>query len=95
MKLPTPSCVFLAIAVIATATATAVELSEEWHLWKSEHKKSYQNEIEELERHNIWLSNNEYIEQHNQRSDVFGYTLKMNKFGDLVSSVVLTNSLIF
>ena len=40
---------------------------------------------EELERHIIWLSNKKYIEEHNANTDLFGYTLSLNRFGDLVS----------
>ena len=40
--------------------------------------------MEELRKHVTWMSNKAYIEQHNQYSDTFGYTLKMNNFGDLV-----------
>ena len=61
------------------------ESVEEWKLWKSTHKKSYQSNKEELERHLVWLSNKEYIEQHNAYADIFGFTLAMNQFGDLVS----------
>ena len=57
---------------------------EEWHLWKGQHQKSYTSELEELERHAIWSSNKKYIEEHNARSDLFGYTLAMNSLGDLV-----------
>ena len=91
MKVPILPFICLAAVVFATTTARPERFSEEWHLWKSEHEKSYKDEMEELERHSIWLSNKEYIEQHNIRSDVFGYTLKMNMFGDLVSSVVLSS----
>ena len=63
------------------------ELPEEWHLWKAQHGKSYQSELEELERHVLWQSNKKYIEAHNQNAHVFGFTLKMNHFGDLVSCV--------
>ena len=42
--------------------------------------------MEELRKHITWMSNNAYIDQHNQDSDTFGSTLKMNNFGDLVSS---------
>lgn len=61
------------------------EFSEEWHLWKAEHEKSYKDENEEVERHMVWMSNKKYIEQHNKHADELGFTLKMNKFGDLVS----------
>ena len=57
---------------------------EEWHLWKGQHQKSYFSELEEVERHAIWLSNKKYIEEHNIHSDAFGYTLAMNHLGDLV-----------
>lgn len=61
------------------------EFFEEWHLWKAEHEKSYKDEKEEVERHMVWMSNKKYIEQHNKHADELGFTLKMNKFGDLVS----------
>ena len=60
------------------------ELLEEWQLWKSQHGKSYAHRAEELERHLIWASNRKYIEEHNTNA-IFGYTLAMNHFGDLVS----------
>ena len=59
---------------------------EEWNLWKGLHEKSYSSQLEELERHLVWLSNKKYIEQHNANSHVFGFTLRMNHFGDLVKS---------
>ena len=58
---------------------------EEWNLWKSENAKGYESDLEELERHLVWLSNKEYIEQHNANSDLFGFTLAMNSLGDLAS----------
>ena len=58
---------------------------EEWSLWKNEHSKAYQSDREELERHLVWLSNKEYIDQHNANADLFGFTLAMNHFGDMVS----------
>ena len=62
-----------------------VEFPLEWHLWKSEHKKQYHHVREELSKHLVWLGNQEYIKQHNKYADVFGYTLKMNSLGDMVS----------
>ena len=59
---------------------------EEWNIWKGQHEKSYGSQLEELERHLVWLSNKKYIEQHNANSHIFGFTLAMNHFGDLVSS---------
>ena len=66
------------------SVAMSYEFVEEWHLWKGQHQKSYTSELEELERHAIWLSNKKYIEEHNVHSDIFGYTLAMNSLGDLV-----------
>ena len=62
------------------------QLVEEWKLWKGQHDKSYGSQLEELERHLVWLSNTKYIEQHNANSHIFGFTLAMNHFGDLVSN---------
>ena len=84
---------WLTIVVVTVSLAVAVrsgspryELREEWNLWKSKHGKSYESEYLELERHLVWLSNKEYIDQHNANSDIFGFTLAMNHHGDLVSA---------
>ena len=61
------------------------EFVEEWRLWKTEHGRTYHAQPEELERHLVWLSNKKYIEVHNKNSGIFGYTLSMNGFGDMVS----------
>ena len=58
--------------------------SQEWRLWKSDHRKSYTTSSEELERHFIWLSNKKYIDAHNANVHVFGYSLSMNQYGDMV-----------
>lgn len=78
-------CLVFLLAVVAVATSTAIRYPEEWHLWKTEHGVSYSDDMEELRKHVTWMSNKAYIEQHNQYSDTFGYTLKMNNFGDLSS----------
>ena len=57
---------------------------EEWNLWKGDHDRAYGSQLEELERHLVWLSNKKYIEQHNANSYLFGFTLAMNHFGDMV-----------
>ena len=62
-----------------------IQFPQEWHLWKGQHKKTYNDMREELGKHLVWLSNQEYIKQHNRYSDVFGYKLEMNQFGDLAS----------
>jgi len=78
--------VLLSVAALAAAAAR-FEFLEEWQMWKQQHRKEYQSEREELERHLVWLSNKKYIEQHNANSDIFGFTLAMNHFGDLVATI--------
>nr|BAG74343.1 silicatein-M2 [Ephydatia fluviatilis] len=75
------SILFLSLASLAMAVQ--YEFVEEWHLWKGQNNKRYASELEELERHTIWLSNKKYVEEHNARADAFGYTLAMNNLGDL------------
>jgi hypothetical protein len=62
-----------------------IEYPREWHLWKTKHGKKYETPKHELSKHLVWLSNKHYIEQHNKHTDVLGYGLAMNQFGDLVS----------
>ena len=74
----------VAVFFCALVVCHAVDFPPEWHLWKATHQKTYEGEHEELRRHIVWLSNQKYIEEHNKYSEHFGYTLEMNKFGDLV-----------
>ncbi len=75
------------LSVVSLAASSAhYELLEEWNLWKAQHGKSYGCQKEELERHALWLSNKKYIEQHNANAHIFGFTLAMNHFGDMVGS---------
>ena len=57
---------------------------QEWNKWKFVHDRNYTNELEELERHLIWLSNKVYIDLHNANAHIFGFNLAMNHLGDLV-----------
>ncbi len=66
------------------ASSVHYEFLEEWNLWKGQHGKSYGSERVDLERHIVWLSNKKYIEQHNANAHIFGFTLAMNHFGDMV-----------
>ena len=61
-------------------------------MWKGQHRKTYSDTREELGKHLVWLSNQEYIKQHNRYSDVFGYKLEMNQFGDLASVLLVACS---
>lgn len=75
----------LAQLLLAVVSLARVELPAEWHVWKSRHGKSYESDNEELRRNVVWQSNQKYIDEHNKHSDVFGFTLGMNEYGDLVS----------
>jgi len=78
--------VLLSILSLALGkTLPQYEHVEEWGLWKSQHEKTYQSELEDLSRHLVWLSNKKFIDLHNANAHVFGYTLAMNHFGDMVS----------
>lgn len=60
-------------------------LSPEWHSWKAEHTKTYSSFHAELQGHITWKANQALIDAHNSHKEVFGFSLKMNQFGDLVS----------
>ena len=75
----------LSVLLVAVASSSSsLDITEEWHSWKAQHRKSYGSQGEELERHLVWLSNREYINAHNENADQHGYTLALNHFGDLV-----------
>lgn len=59
---------------------------EEWHMWKSNHGKSYNSHMEELEKHTVWLSNKVFIEQHNINAErgFYSYKMKLNHLADMV-----------
>nr|CBY80149.1 silicatein yellow variant [Tethya aurantium] len=80
------SIALVIVCVLATAIGQPTihyEFKEEWQLWKNQHSKSYQTELEELEKHLVWLSNKKYIELHNANADTFGFSLAMNHLGDM------------
>ena len=78
--------VLLALVSVHAVSARLKHL-EEWQLWKTDHKKSYESQGEELERHLVWLSNREYIIAHNKNAHIMGYSLHLNQFADWVSCV--------
>lgn len=80
-------CVLL-LCVCLTAQASSIgakfKLVDEWNNWKSFHGKDYVSEKQELEKHITWLSNKEYIDQHNANAHIYGFTLGLNHMGDMV-----------
>ncbi|KAL1509143.1 hypothetical protein ABEB36_003928 [Hypothenemus hampei] len=77
---------FLALAVlVAAATASLEELhTTQFQAFKAEHGKSYQNQVEETARYNIFLNNVREIEEHNARYEqgLETYTKAINQFSD-------------
>ena len=78
------------LAAVVCSDVVQYQHPEEWQLWKTEHRKSYESQREELERHLVWLANREYINAHNKNADLFGFTLAMNHFGDMVRTLDIT-----
>ncbi len=74
------------VSLVACSMEAKYEHHEEWKNWKLTHGTTYLSEKEEIEKHILWLSNKEYIDQHNANSHIFGYTLALNQFGDMVCS---------
>ena len=65
-----------------------VETDYEWLAWKREHDRVYEGDrLLELERYIIWRANGALVDAHNRYASTFGYTLELNKFADLVSSL--------
>ncbi len=82
LKMLAKAIIFLQLLLFTFAAK--YELPPEWHAWKDVHSVSYESEHEELRKHVVWRSNQKYIEEHNKYQDVFGYSLEMNKYGDMV-----------
>ena len=82
-------CVAVIISISSTMSKSVpsimFEYPEQWQTWKTDHEKNYTSQLEELDRHLVWLSNKKYIDTHNTYDHVFGYTLKLNQFADMVS----------
>ena len=80
---------FIYLSETCGAAAVYYEFPEQWKSWKTVHGKNYLSDLEDLDRHLVWLSNKKYIESHNANEDYFGFGLAMNSFGDLVCSLLL------
>lgn len=76
----------LVVLACAIAIATAFDYTAEWELWKKGNGKEYETETIELARHTIWESNKNYVDNHNQHKEKFGFSLEMNEFSDMDST---------
>ena len=77
-------CHYIASSGSTDNSSISYQFPEQWQAWKSSHGKNYTSQLEEFDRHLVWLSNKKYVENHNANSDAFGYTLELNKFADMV-----------
>lgn len=83
------------LLLLATSAPFHYENVEEWNSWKTQHRKEYSSDLEELERHLVWLSNKQYIDAHNANEDIMGFRLAMNTFGDMVRKIIIMLFLLF
>ncbi|XP_023160082.2 cathepsin L [Drosophila hydei] len=76
----------LALVAVAQAVSFADVIKEEWHTFKLEHRKNYQDETEERFRLKIFNENKHKIAKHNQRYAAGEVTFKMavNKYADML-----------
>ena len=74
----------LLLTELCGAVTVNYQFPEQWEAWKTQHGKSYSSQLEDLDRHLVWLSNKKFIESHNANEDYFGFALGMNSLGDLV-----------
>ncbi|XP_030250972.1 cathepsin L1-like [Sparus aurata] len=67
------------------------KLDFQWDLWKKTHKKTYQNEVEEVSRRELWEENLMLITKHNLEASmgIHTYELGMNHMGDLTPEEIL------
>lgn len=78
--------VFIGLLAAAHAVSFFDLVKEEWHAYKSEHKKTYESETEENFRLKIFMDNKHKIAKHNQEFEAgsVSYKLKLNKYADLL-----------
>lgn len=77
----------LVLLAALLSVSVAFQFTEEWELWKKKYSKGYETAEEELSRQITWESNKLRVENHNANADKYGYTLTMNQFADMVSTV--------
>ena len=80
--------VLVSIQCLTKASPLSFAVQEEWEAWKQLHSREYPSLELETKKQTVWLTNREYINEHNNRALEFGYTLKMNHFGDMVIIIV-------
>ncbi|XP_045612361.1 cathepsin L-like peptidase [Procambarus clarkii] len=78
------------VAVLASVSAVSFfsVVLEEWDAFKLEHGKKYKSAVEESFRLKIFTENKHHIAAHNKlfAQGLKSYSLKMNRFGDMLNS---------
>ena len=74
------------ILLLVGLALSAPSVEDEWQRWKEKHGKKYSNEFEESIKKAVWFRAYKHTEEHNG-AGVHTYTLGLNKFSDMVSSV--------
>ena len=72
--------------VLLIAVASAFEYTAEWEIWKRQYGRDYSSETESIYRQTVWESNKKYVDNHNAKADLWGFTLTTNEYADLDSS---------
>ena len=75
----------LMVSWLACSGCLGMVAEQEWQGWKERHYKVYSSPDEEGSRLSIWKDNYNKIVQHNMANHSF--TLSLNQFADMVSSM--------
>ncbi|KPP56393.1 Cathepsin S precursor-like [Scleropages formosus] len=77
----------------AAGALLSSHLDQHWDMWKSKHNKSYRDQVDELQRRQIWEKNLRLITLHNLEASMgmHTYDLAMNHLGDLTSEEILVS----
>ncbi|XP_030250973.1 cathepsin L1-like [Sparus aurata] len=84
------SVLLFSLRLGAAATLDS-RLDFQWDLWKKTHEKTYQNEVEEVSRRELWEENLMLINKHNLEASMglHTYEMTMNHMGDLTPEEIL------
>ncbi|XP_030248534.1 cathepsin S-like [Sparus aurata] len=84
------SILLFSLCLGAAATLDS-KLDFQWDLWKKTHEKTYQNEVEEASRRELWEQNLMLITKHNLEASMglHTYEMGMNHMGDLTPEEIL------
>uniref|UniRef100_A0A7N8XNI3 Cathepsin S, ortholog 2, tandem duplicate 2 n=1 Tax=Mastacembelus armatus TaxID=205130 RepID=A0A7N8XNI3_9TELE len=81
---------FVSHLCVVAAAMFESRLDAHWELWKKTHGKTYQNEVENMRRRELWEKNLMFITMHNLEASLglHTYELGMNHMGDLTEEEV-------